>query len=400
MAARERHPPFSPQLPAGGRRTFQDECDDILRLIRSDAGGADGRSFAPRGTTHEKYGAILGEVERLNRLLAETVEERDGVREELRGRLARAEVSLRERDEALRAKDTELLHMRGVVESLRMQVEDLRRKERSEGRSAGGVSVSSNRADSCENGGRGGSDGRTTSLTSQRVTGINDCLVQRLWKWIIFILEQCLSVDNEGNEKLTALLKLLSDLQKHSAKPNVNTARVWSLSTMVSNSLVEIAAGGVQLRRRRQQLSSSSSDASDSASAAGRLNVHERDDFFLQRISDRERGTDVPTQQRSVLEEENVRLSEQPKSRACASPLAQTNFSRTRGVVLSAESDQPSVFIKGVEQQLKRLEEERDALCFKSLQQTETIQRHEYVLEFLSRYGCSSDGAGGGSDVL
>ncbi|ORC86416.1 uncharacterized protein TM35_000281320 [Trypanosoma theileri] len=156
---KEERSPIHNQSPTR-RRTFPEECNDILRVIHESstrsstsstssldptvataaaAAGAAGvnssssflhghksngiAGFRMPSTTHEKYRAILNEVEHLNRLLEVTVEDREDVEAELRGKLRQAQTDLRDRDAALLQKDSELLHLRGAVEGLTMKLE-------------------------------------------------------------------------------------------------------------------------------------------------------------------------------------------------------------------------------------------------------------------------------------
>ncbi|RNF27057.1 uncharacterized protein Tco025E_00694 [Trypanosoma conorhini] len=384
------------------QRTFHTECDEVLRLIREDgltrsaSEKSSGAMCVPRSSTHEKYRAILDEVEHLNKLLEVTVEERDDVEGELQGKLTQMEMALRESDRELQEKDEELMHLRGVVESLRTQLEKLttevvRRGSCSYGN--GSDTVAAREA------GGGPSTVVADVAPGERPATALDRLAQSSLRWVEFLLKRCFSVDDRADGKLTHLLGLLNELGECGSEPGLDAPTVRSLCTQVSNCLIEVAEKGALGRRHLD------SDALDLPTATEGRVSGEQENLLRRQVAGLEAERDALRQEASIIAEENVQLLRELKSRELPSPGASSPSARVDGLkvqnaTLVAERKRQAALIQELRLQVEKLEEEKKELQTKFVHQAESLRRHERVLHFISRHERGDKGDNGGSNIL
>ncbi|RNF08843.1 hypothetical protein TraAM80_02475 [Trypanosoma rangeli] len=378
------------------RRTFHDECDEVLRLIRADAvtrsasEKSGGTMCVSRSATHEKYRAILDEVEHLNRLLEVTVEERNDLEGELQGKLRQMEAALRERDRELQEKNEELLHLRSLMEDLRTELEAFHRTQHMETPTIHAVARNSsysngNDSDAVARRDVGGVPKTGADAASrERIATVVDCLAQSSLEWVKFLLRWCFSMDEGVDGKLAHLLNLLNELEKRGTKPDPDALTVQSLCTQVSKSLMEVTA---RVSHGRRQLDSNTSDLQ---TATGHCVSVEQEEL-QRRFTGLEAERDALWQETNFIAEENVQLLRELKSRevpssGASSPSANTGSLEVPNSTLMAERKRQADFIHELRLQVKKLEGEKNALHAKFVQQAELLKRYERVLHFLSRH--------------
>ncbi|KAF5226202.1 hypothetical protein ECC02_000765 [Trypanosoma cruzi] len=387
------------------RRTFHDECDEVIRLIREDTLAASpseraiGGVCVSRVSAHEKYRAILDEVEHLNRLLEVTVEERVDVQGELQGKLTQMEISLRARERELRQRDEELLHLRGAVEAMRTQLEALHRTRQTETQTTRAASGSDSLRDAVVH--RDGGDGVPSAATDaatrkETSTKTTKYIAQRSLRWLKFLVKRCFFFDEGANGKLTQLMNLLNDLEEYSVEPRQEAHAVRSLCTQVSNRLVDLVLRGANEWRLLDR------DVSDLQTSTERHFSHDQEDFLRRRVAELKVERDTLKQEAVAIAEENLQLMSELKSREIAaprtpSPAARVEQLEAQNAILLAERNRQAVHIDELEQKVRALEDEKNAMHLNLVQQRELLKRHERVLHFISRHewGERSDSSGG-----
>ncbi|EKF27373.1 hypothetical protein MOQ_008902 [Trypanosoma cruzi marinkellei] len=204
-------------------------------------------------------------------------------------------------------------------------------------------------------------------------------------------------MDEGANGKITHLMNLLNELEAYIVEPRQEAHAVRSMCTQVSNRLVEVVLRGANERRLLD------SDVSDLQTSTEGHFSHDQENFLRRRVAELKAERDTFKQEAGAIAEENLQLMNELKSREMAAPCTPSPSScveqlEAQNAVLLAERSRQAAHIGELEQKVRALEEEKNAMHLNLVQQRELLKRHERVLHFISRHEWGEKGDSSGGD--
>ncbi|KAH8606829.1 hypothetical protein ERJ75_001458600 [Trypanosoma vivax] len=285
---------------------------------------------------HERYKAILSEVEGLSHQLRVTIEGRTAMEQSLNEELRRATKAISERDETVKQQEVELMHMRGMVEILtsRLEFYEENRRSRNVSRRSRSVSRKSSpaleaatpREDGSPTTARGFLTPRRSSRTKPKRAKVttppslkekdvmdivnetvplsvyNNCasVAQKGLNWVKFMLERCIVIhssthkeDDTAKDNVNTALGFLKDLQGYYTSADADHATINSHCAHLSNCLVKLANDAAA---RREGVDGPSEGISD------------REQRLRVLVSTLAKERDVLKKQAKLIARENLRL--------------------------------------------------------------------------------------------